>query len=674
VGDEVQETAARAGLATDYVDAFGHRQQVATETIEAILAVIGLASMADAAAACLFFYANEALKIPIPAQSERWQITTETGETREGPLSPDQVLLELPAAALGYYTLNIFGQTPTEIFLIVTPRRCYQPWGKNEPGRVWGISAQLYSLRSARNWGIGDFTDLARLIQGASQFGAALVGVNPLHILFPDEPENASPYSPSSRQYLNWLYLDIEAVPEFATSSEAQALLESDDFTARLAAARTSQFVDYSAVTLLKREVLALLYAEFRARHLGQGDDRDQAFDRFRIKEDGALRRFAVFQTLRENFGAANPGQRDWRRWPEEFQLPDNPAVIAFSEAHRKEIEFHEYLQFLVAEQLSQVSDTARQAGMEIGLYGDLAVGIDTAGSDAWCEQGTIATGLTVGAPPDIFNVQGQNWGISLFNPIALRQRGYKPFINILRATMKNLGALRIDHVIGLMRLYCIPTSNPQGGAYLQFPFDDLARIVALESHRNRCLIVGEDLGTLPAGARKKLAAYGFLSYRLLWFEHKKGKFSPAEKYPEQALVALSTHDLPTLAGYWSGADIGVRQSLGLLREEQAAQALADRQRERNGLIGLLQQSGPTADPPFIALHRMLATAPSRLMLVQLEDLLAVVEQANMPATTTQHPNWRRKLPLGIEEILASNELQALSGIMAGAGRSVHAR
>jgi (1->4)-alpha-D-glucan 1-alpha-D-glucosylmutase len=670
---DLREAAARIGLATDYIDAFHNRQDVAEETIRAILDVIGIASPADAAASCLLFYENEPLKIPVPAKAISWQITTETGDIREGTLTVGQTVLELPTPGSGYYTLNLFGQTPREIFLIITPRRCYKPWPESEHRRVWGISTQLYSLRSPRNWGIGDFTDLAELIKGAAQMGAALVGVNPLHILFPDEPENASPYSPSSRQYLNWLYLDIEAVPEFGTSGAAKKLAGSPAFIKRLNATRTAGFVDYTAVTALKREALIELYREFRAHHLGQKTERDQAFEVFRTRENGALRRFATFQVLRETFGAKDPAQRYWRNWPTDFQTPEAPSVVSFTEENREAIEFHEYLQFLVSEQLAAVRATARAAAMPIGLYGDLAVGIDNAGSDAWCEQGTIAVGLTVGAPPDIFNVQGQNWGISLFNPITLRQRGYKPFVNVLRSAMKNLGALRIDHVLGLMRLYCIPTANPKGGAYLTFPFDDLARIVALESHRNRCLVVGEDLGTLPPGAQEKLAAYGLFSYRLLWFEHEKAKFVATKDYPEQALVAISTHDLPTLAGFWNGTDIDRRESLGLLKGKQIDQARKEREDQREGLRALLTETGLSREEglvPFTTLHELLASTPSQLMLVQLEDVLGLTDQVNMPATTTEHPNWRRKLPLTIEEILASEQLASIAQIMARAGRN----
>jgi 4-alpha-glucanotransferase len=610
---------AALGLATRFRDAWGEERDVPEPTLRALAAVIGVSVETAALDPVVVLLEGEKSSIALHARgSVDWTIRLEDGGERRGRAEPQDGRLPLPDdLPLGYHVLALAHGAAT---VIVAPARCHMP----ETGRAWALACQLYSLRTAR--GIGDFTALAALAEGAARAGAAALGVNPLHALFPAEPRHISPYSPSSRRFLNPLYADLGPL-----------------------GGGEDAFVDYAAVAAAKR-------AAFEQRF-----ERSAAFLAFMREGGQALLDFATFEALHEHALAAGWGW-SWQQWPAPFRDPRSPAVAGFAETHRDRIELAQFCQFEADRQLGEAQRRARAAGMAIGLYRDLAVGVDPGGAEAWADQELLTTGASIGAPPDLLNLKGQNWGLVPLSPVALRRRAYAPFIAALRANMRHAGALRIDHVMALRQLYCIPDgAAPYAGAYVRYPFEDLLRILCLESRRNRCAVIGEDLGTVPIGFRERMHEAGVLSYRVLFFERDRdGSFLPPSHYPEDAAATVATHDIATLRGWWEGTDLAWRDRLGLYPSEATRHADREgRVRDRALLLEALGREGLGVDPADLdalaeAVHRFLARAPSRLMLVQAEDVAGEVEQANLPGTVDEHPNWRRRLPLSVEALLAS--------------------
>jgi 4-alpha-glucanotransferase len=523
------------------------------------------------------------------------------------------------------------------------PARGYLPARQ----RLWGIAVQLYGLRSANNWGIGDFTDLARMARLAARLGADALGINPLHAQFPGDTRRFSPYAPSHRCFLDVAYIDVEAVEGFEASMRPP-----------LDAARETALVDYAAVAALKIPALERLYRAFRARG---GSD---VFRRFLVDGGEALRQFATFQTLAEHFGA----ERTWRAWPAAFHDARGAAVAEFAAQHSERIEFFAWLQFVADSQLGAAARAAKDAGMEIGLYHDLALGADADGAESWTNRGLMAEGVRVGAPPDDWNLRGQNWGLPPYSPIAMRETGYASFAAVLRAAMRHGGALRIDHAMSLERLFWIPDGAvPADGGYVRYPVEDLFALVAREGAARRCVVIGEDLGTLPEGFDARMRAAAMLSYRLLYFaQGPDGEFlSPAE-YPTDSLVAATTHDLATLPGFWNGRDLELRRALRLFPSAAIeADAWARRERERDALRRAFDRERLAQDDIVEASYRFLARTPSRLLLLQIEDVLGIEDQANLPGTTTEHPNWRRKLPLDLDALETHSRLGAIAAAIA---------
>ncbi len=589
-----------------------------------------------------------------------------------------EVAWALPA---GYHRLTIDG-LEGDTLVICAPTHCYRPQALQAGGKVWGPAVQLYALRSPRNWGIGDFSDLAQLTEQVAQQGAGIIGLNPLHALFAHNPAHTSPYSPSSRLQLNVLYIDVESVDGFYQCESARQRVQAPEFQLRLVALRDAPLVEHVGVAELKFEVLELLYADFRKHHLNDDvantlrsdadarsrDGLGQAFLDFVAERGPALHRHALFEALQAWFHAADASVWGWPVWPEAYRDHTGPEVARFAQENAERVEFHQYLQWQAARQLARVSDRCEALGLAVGLYLDLAVSVDRAGSDVWGQRDAFAPGATVGAPPDEFNPNGQGWGLPPLRPDRLRANQYGFFIDTLRASMHGAGALRIDHVMGLMRLFWIPAGRTaRDGAYVHYALDEMLAIVALESQRNRCMVIGEDLGTVADAMRAALARFEVLSYRLLYFErHDDGSFKPPEVYSRDALVAISTHDLATLTGWWAGHDLRLRLQLGLFPNEQLFEKqLLDRTQERVRLLLAVQHAGLlTADavaeagtasvlPPQVveAIHAFMASTPSQIMMVQLEDVLGEVEQVNMPGTTSQHPNWCRKLGLELKAI-----------------------
>lgn len=592
--------------------------------------------------------------------------------------------LTLPAMPpAGYHRLRVEnGEASAETLVIVAPPRAYVPAELLQGSRLWGLSAHVYALRSANDWGMGDYHDLRSLAEGAAKLGAAAIGVNPLHALFPSRPERYSPYSPSSRIFVNVLYLDIEALPDLAESPEARAMLSDPQFARGLAEVRGRERVDYVGVAQQKMPVLRAVYESFARHHLGDDggevSDRGQAFRAFQREGGRAAELFATFEALQEHFLRRDPHLGYWRHWPEAFRRPQTPEVAEFARAHRQAVEFFWYLQWQAEVQLASVAATCRQGGMPIGLYRDLGVGIADDGGEAWARQDLLALGVTVGAPPDPLNHRGQDWGLAPFNPLALREVAFQPFIDVLRANMRHAGALRLDHAMQLQRLYWVPRgAPPDQGAYVRYPVDELFAIVALESQRNRCLVIGEDLGTVPEGFRERMFEKGIFGYRLFVFERRDdGAFKSPGDYLENALVSSGTHDLPSMVGYWRGRDLELREKLGLYPQPGMAEDERRlRQLDRQRLVAVLQAEGllPQGfpvhagldDAQFVALvdavHAFLDRTPCDVMMVQLEDVLAIDTQLNLPGTTDQHPNWRFRLSMDIATLLGDRRLVELA-------------
>ena len=701
--DAIIQLAARHGIESHYEDVAGQRHDVAPETLLALLRACGVeVSTADDVRVALAAAnaVSEALPlvlvvragempavIALPAwaasQSLHWDLTLEHGGSTSGETQASHSTLRLPGPLpCGYHQLRISSRSEpagleASMTVIVCPRHCYQPAAFGDDRRVWGFAVQLYALRSARNWGIGDFTDLATLAEFAKAAGADVIGLNPLHALFADRPGRASPYSPSNRSALNTLYLDVEAVPQFSESVAAHQAVSAPDFQQRLAQLRATPLVDYASVASAKHEILEILYADFRRVHLANNSEQALAFRRFQQDAAPGLRQHGLFESLQERFSQEDPTTWGWPAWPSDYASPRTEGVAIFAEARRERVEYYEYLQWNAHLQLGAVASRMRELGLVIGLYRDLAVGVDPGGAEAWAYAHLYAEGASVGAPPDEFNPKGQDWGLPPFVPDRLRAATYAPFVDILRANMRDAGALRIDHVMGLMRLFWIPAgSKPGAGAYVRYPLPDLLGILALESTRHRCVIVGEALGTVPKHILDAMATDRILSYRPLFFERQEdGEFAPPASYPPDSLVTASTHDLPTLAGYWRAVDLDAREALNLfptpgLRDQQRSDRLEDRLRLLRALAssGELPAGVDLEGPPdgldtalVASIHHFLGRTPARIFMLQMEDVLGQVEQVNLPSTTEDvYPNWRRKLPLALEEWTGDARVDAI--------------
>ncbi|HSD53602.1 MAG TPA: malto-oligosyltrehalose synthase [Burkholderiales bacterium] len=701
--------AALHGIGLEYHDIWGNAHQVPETSLVALLGAMEVDATSEGAVESAITAREAArwhavvppaivvragepegrIRLNLPAELDGaalgWRIEEEGGARHEASLAPGalsaqehatvggtdyvarELVLEL-GLPLGYHRFEII-QGDTVIgtsTLAAAPRACYRPPVLEGEGKAWGAAVQLYGVRSERNWGIGDYTDLRTIVGQWGRRGAGIVGVSPLHALYPDNPAHASPYGPSSRLFKNVLYLDVEAIDEFRECDAARTTVRSAAFQARLKSLRDAELVDYPGVAAAKFEILERLYAHFRTRHLDAGTARARAFRAFQEAGREPLRRLALFEALQERFHREDSSIWGWPAWPAPCRDPASPACARFAEEHSDRVEFFQYLQWQADLQLAAVGRRSFELGLGVGLYEDLAVSIDRGGAEAWANQDLYAVRASVGAPPDDFNLKGQDWGLPPIMPGRLRAAGYAPFIATLRANMRHAGALRIDHVMGLARLFWVPLGGaPAEGAYVGYPFADLLGLLALESHRNRCLVIGEDLGTVPDAVRDALGAAGVLSYRVLYFERQpSGAFRTPGEHPRQALITASTHDLPTLAGWWAGRDLAVRAELGLFptpeaRDVQVVARSQDRAQllialEREGLLPagatVNPASAPEMTPEFArAIAVYLARSAAQVMVVQLEDVLGVHEQANLPGATEGHPNWRRKLPLPLE-------------------------
>ncbi|WP_348749689.1 4-alpha-glucanotransferase [Pseudomonas rhodesiae] len=654
--------ASRAGLAVDWIDANGRPQHVQPDALRAVLKGLGHpadtdaeieASLRDLEQAQLDKHLPPLLTVDSGQSLDLahyfepdtlCRVHLEQGETLELRLDGNAVLPGV--IALGYHQVQINNQTFT---LAVAPTHCYSVAEAvdSQPARAWGISAQLYSLRRLNDGGFGDTLALEHLARAAAERGADALAISPMHAMFSADPQRYSPYSPSSRLFLNSLYASPACI---LGEREVRNAIEALGIADELHDLEQLDLIDWPAAAQAKQRLLRALYEDFRHGHHPQHAD----FLSFRQTGGEALENHCRFEAVQAMRAAAGENL-DWRHWPAEWRTPQSPALAKFAEEHREEIGFYAFAQWLIARCLERAQQAARGSGMGVGLIADLAVGADGGGSQAWSRQDELLADLTVGAPPDILNRAGQGWGISAFSPEGLKRHGFRAFIEMLRANFAHAGGLRIDHVMGLQRLWVIPMdASPKEGAYLYYPADDMLRLLALESHRHQAIVLGEDLGTVPDGLREKLIGRSILGMRVLLFEQgHDGQFKPILDWPDNALATTSTHDLPTLNGWWHSRDIDWNIQLGLIDAPTVEQWSEHRLRERQALRQALSQDPQNfvdeirneTDHMIDASVRYLGHTRAPLVLLPLEDALGIEEQANLPGTTDTHPNWRRRLP-----------------------------
>jgi 4-alpha-glucanotransferase len=719
VGRRSDETldrlAALSGIGPDYYDIWGNKHITTPEAKRAILASMGIkvseAELQRRLNAKWLRLVEPVMVVSVNAQPSTIPVHLPLEEGREsevelvvivedeagretlveiaGVTATDSTVInnvryvraELPNRTdreLGYYEVTVTAKTPSSdisgrMRLIITPDRCYESHGKK-----WGIYANLYSLRSERNWGVGDLADLGELVRWTGGLGADFVGINPLHSISNRMPFGISPYSSTSRLYSNFIYVDLEKI---SGSQKYKSFINSPEFKSRIKSLKRKNLIDYVGVASIKMQALKVAFEDFHERHISVGTPEADDFRRYVETEGQSLKGFAAFNAIEEHVRAENPDIYEWKHWPAEYLDHDSPGVAEFVKSHEKEVLFHQYIQWLVDRQLWDVFDEAKSLGMNVGLYQDLAVGSSGGGSDAWSYPEVFAFGMEAGAPPDAFNLNGQAWGFPPLIPEQLRETGYELFIHTIRNNLRYSGALRIDHALGLFRLFWVPQGmSPRKGTYVKYPHEDLLRIIALESVRNEAVIIGEDLGTIGDDVREALLRFGMLSYRLFYFERdwSRGTLLPPEEYPEMALTAVTTHDLPTLRGYWAGRDIEVKKELGLYPDKAIIEKdITERERDRNFIVDALGHCLPEGySPPenmtqelSVCVHRHLAQTPCRMVVVSLDDVLGVLEQQNMPGTIDQHPNWQQKCPVPLAKVFKNRYARALSKMFKEEGR-----
>jgi 4-alpha-glucanotransferase len=654
--DGIRNRAAAWGIETDYMDGLGRRREAKREVVSRLLAV--LTRDQDRPARLLprsvVVRGGEPQRIRVAGPrgaALEWGIFSDRSIASGTDVSPWLLLPpQLPPTVLRLRVTAPDSAASDEATLIVCPRRTYQG-SKKAARRSWGLAVQLYGIRSARNWGHGDFTDLMGLIDLTAELGASAVGLNPLHALFDDKPSQASPYFPNSRLFLNPLYIDLDALPEFPGAERV-------GLEPQIAQLRSAPMVDYAAVAEAKLAALRLAYGNFRTH--GAPDRRD-AFETFRHGCGNILTHFACFEVLRRKLGTP------WWEWPSPWPQRDRAALEELSRTEASEIGFFEFVQWAAHEQLDRCRARARARGLPIGLYLDVAVGVRPDGFDAWCDQDAIVPGMRIGAPPDLLNRSGQDWGLAAFNPAALEDCRFEPFRRMLRASMRYAGAIRLDHVLGLQRLFLVPVGmSPVDGLYIRGPLEALLALTAQASAESQCIVVGEDLGTVPDKFRDTMKDWGVWSYHVMLFERSSnGEFLPPESYRREAVVTFATHDLPTFVGWREGSDLALRRKLGLRSGETRRQ----RQKAKAALRRALQMSG-RRQTGFAAVARFLAASPSPLLMISMEDLLGVADQVNVPGTVDSYPNWRRRLPVTLENLAFQEGVRDIAASMRSAGRS----
>ena len=671
MSETLEQQAVQAGIDLGYHDINGTYHVTKTEVLESIVVVLDK-SKPDSDGLYLntmVAHENGEESLQMPSEfhgAEAVVLIDEVDKCQTLTLYPgdsDTLWIKLPQLACGYYTLSAeSGGKSCFVRLIVAPESVYQPKLLANGGRMNGLTMHLYSLRSERNWGIGDFTDLLNLMKYAAEKKLDFVGINPLHALFTSKPAFASPYSPSSREWLNPIYLDVEKVGAFTYNEQLKNWLAQPKIRQRIAALRITETVTYTAVWACKRDALHMAFNAFEQDTCEAAANERAAFEAFVLEKGKALQGFGLFEALDQYY--SRPGQVGWQSWPSEFHQPDGEAVEKFARSHEREIRFYMWLQWLCAEQLREVNQAAAEYGVKLGIYGDLAVGVARGSADTWLNRQDYCMDLSVGAPPDPLGPTGQNWDLPPLNPLMLKHTGYEKFAHLLRENMRLYGVLRIDHVMALCRLWWVLNGKTADfGAYVHYDAEVMFAILALESRRNRCVIIGEDLGTVPDEARHLLNRYQVFSYKVMYFSKGWNGFQLPEEYPEQAITVISTHDVAPLAGYWTGKDLDTMFKLGTLPDAAAFQtALDEREHDKADLLDKLKETGclgadvqmpAKADETLLAaLHKYGALSRSKLYAVQLENLLGVIDNLNVPGVTEGYPNWAQKMPVSLEDFL----------------------
>ena len=671
-----------AGIHAEHADAFGKSAKASAAARQGILRDFGLgcdapeeiaAVMAQIRAAgerplplLIVVEADAPARLPLRGGDFAVNLVLENGVSL--PLATTgQTSISLPPLPPGYHNLHLASLTQSfTTTLLAAPPRCYQPPQLADGHRLWGVAAQVYGLHSATSLGIGDFGDVAVLAERAGGLGAAFAGLSPSHGLFPANRAMISPYSPSTRLYLDPIYLSLTALPGFADSRAAALLAGLGNAVAEV---RGAALVDYPAVWALKQKVLATYWQEFNG---AENPD----FAEYCAAEGDNLIRFATFEALAEHFAAQ--GKLWSGDWPSEYRSPNSPAVTAFARDHAGRIRYHSFLQWACDRQLGAAAAAAKRGGMALGLYRDLAVGSDRGGCEMWAAPGAFAPGLSIGAPPDPLAPQGQNWGLPPFDPLHLARDQLRAFRAPIAANMRHAGALRIDHAFQLARLFLVPPGvAPGDGAYVDYPLEAMLAVLRIESHRAKCVVIAEDLGTAPPGFSDKIMQSGLFSCKVVPFERGHGgAFTPPGHYPAQAMAMAATHDLPTFVGWWRGADIDLREKLGIFDFVKSLGLKAGRRREIGQFCQalaaetLLPSPAVPAEPPLEAATAYLARTPCALAAVQLEDAVGEAEQANLPGVTEGHPNWQRKLRVDLVGLFApGGGLARLAGVMVREGR-----
>ena len=677
--------AQEAGIATHWRDVHEIDHLVSPDTLRSALASYGLPALSVAQIAeSLHVLRNSTLRLPslitatagksvlLPHRSGVFQLVCEDGTIVSGTTEAvtDGTSLLSPVSQIGYHRLAI-GEAETVV--AVAPASCFSLADAYAPEAVtsacpWGLAVQLYGLRRPGDGGIGDFKALEMFVRAAAREGAAAVAVSPVHALLSGDPSQFSPYTPSSRLMLNVLYADLAGVDGWIGSITSSRSINS----AAQTGLEAKHLIDWPKAAQLRMENLRHAFSAFEA---STADVFHAAFASFRRERGAALERHARFEALYTHFKTSD--MAGWRNWPAAFQDAASSAVARFAEQHAREVSFHAFLQWLADRGLQSAQQAARAGGMKIGLISDLAVGTNPGGSHTWSRPNETLTGLTIGAPPDLLQPTGQDWGLAAFSPRGLRHNGFRAFIEMLRAALRHAGGVRIDHVMGLARLWVIPSgATAANGTYLAFPIDDLIRLVALESWRHRAIVLGEDLGTLPEGFHSRLEAAGLLGLRVMMFERDAAGFTPPRTWSENATAMTATHDLPTVAGWWSGRDISWSKRLGRMDATAARIARQERKQDRRLLWKAFQASGATDAPPPAARDGTTAAdaaaahigaSACALALLPVEDALGLAEQPNLPGVVTGHPNWRRRLPLSADNLLDNARVRRRLAALAAA-------
>ncbi len=656
--DQIENLATEAGISVDWVDANGQAQRVSPQVLSRVLESLGLAAGSseeiDASLQKLKTQHHQATPPPLLTVDHGQNLDLsawfeagtpfvlhqEDGATLNASLTATGALPAL--ASVGYQQLEIGGHHLT---IAVAPQTCYSmamAVGSEAP-RAWGLTAQLYGLRREGDGGFGDTQALESFTRAAGERGADALAISPVHAMFANDPHRYSPYSPSSRLFLNSLYCS----PGVILGERALRMaIDESGLGEELKRLEGLELIDWPAAADAKWKVLHKLYDAF----VGSAHPLHEDFNSFRHSGGEALENHCRFEVIRDE--CAKLGMSDnWHEWPEAFKNPRSDEIGRFAANHTEQIGFYAFTQWLMARGLERAQTAARSGGMRVGLIADMAVGADGAGSQAWSRQDELLSSLSVGAPPDILNRAGQSWGISAFSPEGLKRNGFRAFIEMLRANFAHAGGLRIDHIMGLQRLWVVPLGAPANeGAYLNYPLDDMLRLLSLESWRHKAIVLGEDLGTVPPGLQEKLSARAILGMRVLLFEQHNAQFKPVLDWSDQALATTSTHDLPTLAGWLAENDIDWNLRLKMVDEKQADQWRIDRHREQEGLVRALGQEAPSAEPStdeqiIDASVRYLGHTRAPLVLLPVEDAMGLTEQFNLPGDTPDHPNWRRRIP-----------------------------